>query len=297
MTTDAAKGATPMTDVLNLLTDPDLVFLRNALMVGILASVSFGVIGTYVVTRRISYLAGAISHSAFGGIGAALYMNKVLGFSFVQPIHGAIVSALVAAVIMGLVSLYAGEREDTVIGAIWAVGMATGLLFIDITPGYFEISSFLFGDILLISSQDIVLVVVLDLVILLITTLFFNKLLAVCFDDEYATLRGVNSGRYYILLLCLTALTIVLLVRIVGIVMVIALLTLPSAIAGKFTSSMGRMMLLSILLCMAFNGAGLGISYSASLSSGPTIIVLAGLTYLSVIAVQRLISLVKNGSH
>ncbi|ACN14325.1 ABC-type Mn2+/Zn2+ transport system, permease component [Desulforapulum autotrophicum HRM2] len=286
-----------MTDVLNLLTDPDLVFLRNALMVGILASVSFGVIGTYVVTRRISYLAGAISHSAFGGIGAALYMNKVLGFSFVQPIHGAIVSALVAAVIMGLVSLYAGEREDTVIGAIWAVGMATGLLFIDITPGYFEISSFLFGDILLISSQDIVLVVVLDLVILLITTLFFNKLLAVCFDDEYATLRGVNSGRYYILLLCLTALTIVLLVRIVGIVMVIALLTLPSAIAGKFTSSMGRMMLLSILLCMAFNGAGLGISYSASLSSGPTIIVLAGLTYLSVIAVQRLISLVKNGSH
>lgn len=286
-----------MTDVLNLLTDPDLVFLRNALVVGILASVSFGVIGTYVVTRRISYLAGAISHSAFGGIGAALYMNKVLGFSFLQPIHGAIVSALGAAVIMGLVSLYAGEREDTVIGAIWAVGMAAGLLFIDITPGYFEISSFLFGDILLISSQDIVLVVVLDLVILLITTFFFNKLLAVCFDDEYATLRGVNSGRYYILLLCLTALTIVLLVRIVGIVMVIALLTLPSAIAGKFTSSMGKMMLLSILLCMAFNGAGLGISYYAALSCGPTIIVIAGLTYLSVIGVQRLISHVKNGSH
>jgi zinc transport system permease protein len=286
-----------MTDVLNLLTDPDLVFLRNALMVGILASVSFGVIGTYVVTRRISYLAGAISHSAFGGIGAALYMNKVLGFSFVQPIHGAIVSALVAAVIMGLVSLYAGEREDTVIGAIWAVGMAAGLLFIDITPGYFEISSFLFGDILLISSQDIVLVVVLDLVILLITTLFFNKLLAVCFDDEYATLRGVNSGRYYILLLCLTALTIVLLVRIVGIVMVIALLTLPSAIAGKFTSSMGKMMLLSILLCMAFNGAGLGISFYGAISSGPTIIVIAGLTYLGVIALQKLISLVQNNSH
>lgn len=284
-----------MADVLNLFADPDLVFLRNAIIVGILASVSFGVIGTYVVTRRISYLAGAISHSAFGGIGAALYMNRALGFSWIQPIHGAIVSALGAAVITGLVSLYAKEREDTVIGAIWAVGMAAGLLFIDITPGYFEISSFLFGDILLISSQDIAMVVILDLVILLITSLFFNKLLAVCFDQEYAGLRGVNSGGFYILLLCLTALTIVLLVRIVGIVMVIALLTLPSAIAGKFTSSMGIMMLVSIFFCMIFNLAGLGISYYAGVSSGPTIIVIAGLTYLTVISIQRIKTLIQNG--
>lgn len=284
-----------MIDVLNLFASPELVFLRNALLVGILASISFGVIGTYVVTRRISYLAGAISHSAFGGIGAALYMNKALGFSSIQPIHGAIVSALGAAIITGLVSLYAKEREDTVIGAIWAVGMAAGLLFIDITPGYFEISSFLFGDILLISTQDITMVVVLDLVILLITFLFFNKLLAVCFDQEYAGLRGVNSGGFYILLLCLTALTIVLLVRIVGIVMVIALLTLPSAIAGKFTSSMGKMMLVSIFFCMVFNITGLGVSYYAGVSSGPTIIVIAGLTYLTVISIQRIKTLVQNG--
>ncbi len=283
-----------MIDFFHALADPDLAFLRNAFIVGIFASISFGVIGTYVVTKRISYLAGAISHSAFGGIGAALYLNTVLGLSFIQPIHGAIVSALGAAVITGLVSLYAKEREDTVIGAIWAVGMAAGLLFIDLTPGYFEISSFLFGDILLISSHDITMVICLDTVILLTSVLFFNKLLAVCFDDEYATLRGVNASRYYILLLCLTALTVVLLVRIVGIVMVIALLTLPPAVAGKFTSSMGKMMVLSVFFCMVFNGIGLGVSYSMGLSTGPVIIVIAGVTYLGVISLKRIKALVKS---
>ena len=283
-----------MIDFFHALADPDLAFLRNAFIVGIFASISFGVIGTYVVTKRISYLAGAISHSAFGGIGAALYLNTVLGLSFIQPIHGAIVSALGAAVITGLVSLYAKEREDTVIGAIWAVGMAAGLLFIDLTPGYFEISSFLFGDILLISSHDITMVICLDTVILLTSVLFFNKLLAVCFDNEYATLRGVNASRYYILLLCLTALTVVLLVRIVGIVMVIALLTLPPAVAGKFTSSMGKMMALSVFFCMVFNSIGLGVSYSTGLSTGPVIIVIAGVTYLGVISLKRIKALVKS---
>ncbi|MBI9090608.1 MAG: metal ABC transporter permease [Desulfobacterium sp.] len=283
-----------MIDFFHALLDPDLTFLRNAFIVGIFASISFGVIGTYVVTKRISYLAGAISHSAFGGIGGALYMNKVLGFSFIQPIHGAIVSALGAAVITGLVSLYAKEREDTVIGAIWAVGMAAGLLFIDLTPGYFEVSSFLFGDILLISPHDITMVICLDTVILLTSVLFFNKLLAVCFDDEYATLRGVNASRYYLLLLCLTALTVVLLVRIVGIVMVIALLTLPPAVAGKFTTSMGKMMALSVFFCMVFNGVGLGVSYSMGLSTGPVIIVIAGVTYLGVISLKRIKALVKS---
>ena len=283
-----------MIDFFNALFDPDLLFLRNAVIVGILASISFGVIGTYVVTKKISYLAGAISHSAFGGIGGAIYMNKVMGFSFIDPIHGAIVSALGSAILIGLVSLHAREREDTVIGAIWAVGMAAGLLFIDLTPGYFEISSFLFGDILLISSGDISMVICLDIVIVMISVLFFNKLLAVCFDDEYATLRGVNSAGYYILLLCLTALTVVLLVRIVGIVMVIALLTLPPAVAGRFTTSMGKMMALSIFFCMLFNVTGLGVSFSKGLSSGPTIIVIAALTYLFVILLNRIRVIFKN---
>ncbi|MFH1155087.1 MAG: metal ABC transporter permease [Pseudomonadota bacterium] len=276
-----------MIEFFQSLADPDLQFLRNTLTVGLLASVSFGIIGTYVVTRRITYLAGAISHSAFGGIGAALFLKTVMGLSWLDPIHGAIVFALGAAVITGLVSLHAREREDTVIGAIWAVGMAAGLLFIDMTPGYFNMSSFLFGDILLISRSDITLVLVLDLLTVAITVLFYNTLMAVCFDEEYATLRGINAGRYYILLLCLVALTVVLLVRVVGIVMVIALLTLPPAVAGKFTTRMKRMMILSIWLCMFFNTAGLALSFSAGLSTGPTIIAIAGTTYLAVLVWKR----------
>ena len=285
-----------MTDFIQILTQPDFQFLRNALIVGILASISFGIIGTYVVTRRISYLAGAISHSAFGGIGAALYLNHTFGLSWLTPMMGAVVSALAAAIITGMVSLYAREREDTVIGAIWSVGMAAGLIFIDLTPGYFEISSFLFGDILLISTNDISLVLMLDAFIVTVVLFFYNRLLAVCFDDEFAALRGINAHGYYIFLLCLTALTIVLLVRIVGIVMVIALLTLPSAVAGKFTTRMGQMMLLSIFFCMAFNTAGLALGFYQGLSSGPTIILIAGLTYLIVLSLQKLKVLIKKQS-
>ncbi len=283
-----------MTDFIHILTQPDFQFLRNAIIVGLLASISFGIIGTYVVTRRISYLAGAISHSAFGGIGAALYLNRTFGLSWLSPIMGAVTSALAAAIITGLVSLYAREREDTVIGAIWSVGMAAGLIFIDLTPGYFEISSFLFGDILLISSSDITLVLVLDIFIVTAVVLFYNRLLAVCFDEEFATLRGVNAHGYYIFLLCLTALTIVLLVRIVGIVMVIALLTLPAAVAGKFTTRMGQMMLLSIFFCMAFNTAGLAFSFYKGLTSGPSIILIAGLTYLMILFLQKIKAIIKN---
>ena len=282
-----------MSELIQILTQPDFQFLRNALTVGLLASISFGIIGTYVVTRRISYLAGAISHSAFGGIGAALYLNRTFGIPWLDPMMGAVASALAAAIIIGLVSLYAREREDTVIGAIWSVGMAAGLIFIDLTPGYFEISSFLFGDILLISGSDITLVLVLDSFITVTVLLFYNRLLAVCFDGEFAGLRGLNANGYYIFLLCLTALTIVLLVRIVGIVMVIALLTLPAAVAGKFTSRMWQMMLLAVFFCMAFNTAGLAFSFYRGLSSGPSIILIAGLTYLIVISLQKAKSIIK----
>lgn len=293
MTTDSVKKEVFMNEFISALLDPDLMFLRNALIVSVLASISFGIIGTYVVTRRISYLAGAISHSAFGGIGGALYLNRVFNFTWLDPIHGAVVFALGAAVITGLVSIYAKEREDTVIGAIWAVGMAAGLIFIDLTPGYFEISSFLFGDILLISSHDIYMVLTLDIIILAATLIFYNKLLAVCFDEEHAVLRGINTLKYYIFLLCLTALTIVLLVRVVGIVMVIALLTLPAAVAGRFTGKLSQMMIYSIFFCMLFNATGLALSFSTGFSTGPTIILIAGSTYLIVISAIKLIKKIK----
>lgn len=274
-----------MTDFIAALLHPDIPFLRLALVVGLLASIAFGVIGSYVVARRISYLAGAIAHSVLGGIGCALYLQKAKGYLWVEPVYGAVAAALLAALIIGLVSLYARQREDTVIGAIWSIGMAVGLLFIAKTPGYVEPMSYLFGNILLLNNNDVWLVAGLDIIIVLAGVVFYHKLLAVCFDEEFARLRGIPVQVYYLLLLAMTALTIVLLVRVVGIVMVVALLTLPAAIASYFVRSLWQMMVLATILCMLFIASGLSISFNADLPAGPSIIMVAGLLYILIASV------------
>jgi zinc transport system permease protein len=287
MITAAAKGAIAMIDFFNALADPDNLFLQLSVIMGGLASISFGIIGTFVTTKRIGYLAGAISHSVFGGIGLALYLQVNFGLAWVDPIMGAILAAVLSALVVGLVSIYAKEREDTIIGTLWAVGMAAGILFIDKTPGYFNLSSYLFGDILLISTRDLVYVICLDVLVLGISILFFNRFFGVCFDSEYTALRGIHTEFFYLFLLVLTALTVVLLVRIVGIVLVIALLTIPPAIASFYAKRLWQMMVYSIVLCTFFTWAGLAISYSYSLSSGPTIIILSGAVYLGLLIFHK----------
>lgn len=269
-------------------------FLQYALLTGLLASIACGVVGSYVITRRISYVAGAISHFVLGGMGAAHYFDVVHGWTWIEPLHGAIVSALVAAVIIGLVSIHARQREDTVIGALWAIGMATGVLFISQTPGYSQnLMSYLFGNILMVTPGDIWLIAGLDVLVILVALLFFNQLMAVCFDEEFARLRGVNVDLFYLLLLCLTALTVVLLVTVVGIILVIALITLPAAVAGHFTKTLGRMMLVATLFSIVFTTLGLAFSYAPDLPAGATIIVLAGITYLVVTILARFIHIRK----
>ncbi len=289
MITGAAKKAIAMIEFFQAVINPDNQFLTYALMMGGLASIAFGIIGTFVTIKRISYLAGAISHSVFGGIGLALYLQIGLGITWFDPILGAVLAAVASALVVGLVSIHAKEREDTIIGALWAVGMACGILFIDKTPGYFSLSSYLFGDILLISQKDLWFVIGLDLVIVGVVVVFFNQFFGVCFDTEFTLLRGINTTFFYLFLLVLTALTVVLLVRIVGIVLVIALLTIPPAIAGFYARKLWQMMLYSVLLCAVFTWTGLGISYSLSLSSGPTIIVLSGIIYLVLLALNKLV--------
>ena len=276
-----------MAEFLAALSSPDIPFLRYAFIVGILASVAFGIVGSYVVARRITYIAGAISHCVLAGIGAALYAQKKFGLLWFEPIYGALVSALLAAMIIGLVSIHSRQREDTVIGALWAIGMAVGLLFIAATPGYVEPMSYLFGNILLVSQKDVWLVSGLDLLVLGVCVLFYNNFLAVCFDEEYARIRGINTRVYYLGLLFLTAMTVVLLVRVVGIVMVVALLTLPAAIAGHFVKGLWQMMVLAAILCMFFVSGGLAASYSLDLPSGPVIIIFAGAAYLVVAVGSR----------
>ncbi|MFY9399417.1 MAG: metal ABC transporter permease [Desulfomonilia bacterium] len=265
-------------------------FLQYALAAGILASIACGVVGSFVVVRRITYIAGAIAHSVLGGMGAARYAEVVHGVSWLTPLVGAATAAIFSALIIGLVSLKVSEREDTVIGAVWSVGMATGIVFIFKTPGYGEnLMSYLFGNILMVSSVDLWLMAGLDLLIVTAGLLFYRQFLAVCFDEELALLRGVRVQFLYLMLLCLVALTVVLLVSVVGIVMVIALLTLPAATAGYFSRRLIGMMGLSVLLCILFTTGGLAMSYAAALPAGATIILLAGAVYLAVTAVLAVV--------
>ena len=266
-------------------------FLQNALLTGILASVACGIIGTYVVVRRISYIADGIAHTVLGGMGAALYLHKVYHWQGVMPIHGALVSAIIAAIIIGLVSLWAKQREDTVISALWAVGMAVGIVFISRTPGYNEdLMGYLFGNILMVSSNDLWMLAGLDAVIVAIGLLFYNQFLAVCFDHEFARLRGLRVELFYLLLLCLAALTVVVLATVVGIVMVIALLTLPIGIAALFSTTMWRMMAISTILCAIFTTSGLVLSYEPDYPAGATTIIIAGAAYLGAVTLKWALS-------
>ena len=271
-----------MVELFAALNDPDTAILWNAMVMGLLSSVAFGIVGTYVVVRRISYLAGAIAHCALGGIGLSLYLQHNIGLNWFDPLLGALASSLLAALLIGFVTLYAREREDTVIGALWAIGMAVGLLFLAQTPETVDPMSYLFGNIMLITGRDLWLVAGLDVVVVVLGIIYYHQLEAMCFDEEFARLRGVRVKRLYLLFLCLIALTVILLISMVGIVMVIALLTLPAAVAGKFTRHLWQMMVLAAALSAIFIGAGLGLSYTWDFPSGPTIILLTGSVYLLV---------------
>jgi len=249
-------------------------FMQNAVIIGLLASVACGVMGTYVVVRRIVFISGGISHTVLGGMGIAYYYGY-------DPMHGAVVSALVAAVVIGLVSLRYHQYEDTIIGAVWAIGMAVGILFIYKTPGYnVDLMSYLFGNILMVEKESVRLVACLDAFIILLVVLFYKRFLAVCFDEEYSELQGIGIVSTYLLLLCLIALTVVILIQVVGIILVIALLTLPAATARYYARSLVQMMILASFLGVVFTTSGLIVSYQPNLPAGATIIVIAGLAYL-----------------
>jgi zinc transport system permease protein len=269
-----------MIEFFDALRDPAIPFFRYALAVGLLASVSFGVVGSYVVTRRITYIAAAISHCVLGGVGVAFYLKETCGWQWCSPMLGAVAAALLSAVLIGVVSLYAKQREDTVISAVWAIGMAIGLLFFYKAKLYSGAMAYLFGDILLVTSRDVWVVLGMDVLVVVLGLGFYPKLLALCFDEEFAELRGVRTKLLYMMLLCLTAITVVLLIRVVGIVLVIALLTLPPAVAGHFARRLWQMMLVAVLCCAASVTVGIAVSFPLDLPSGPVIILIAGAAYL-----------------
>ena len=197
-------------------------------------------------------MAGAIAHSVLAGVGASLYFSHTFGIEWLTPTLGAAIAAIIAAFLIGIAGIVAKEREDTIIAAIWAVGMAVGILFIARTPGYVDPMSYLFGNILIVTRRDLLIIAILDVVVVGIGLIFYRELEAVSFDEEFAQVRGIPVHRYYFLLLALSALTIVLLAQVVGIIMVIALLTIPPAVAGLFDPSPFEM---ELVIFVIFNCA------------------------------------------
>jgi zinc transport system permease protein len=260
-----------------------LEIMRDPIIASILASIACGIVGTYVVVKRIVFISGGISHASFGGIGLGYFLG-------VDPVLGALVFSPIAAVTMGIVSRRTKLPEDTAIGILWAIGMAIGILFVYLTPGFApDLMSYLFGDILFVSSQEMTLMLILDIIIALAIFLLYKELLAISFDEEFSTAAGLPAERLYLALLCLVALTVVVLIRVVGIIMVIALLTIPAAMARQFTHDFKKIMILSIFLGIVFTQCGLWLSYLLDWPSGATIILVAGTLFLiSFFTMQRL---------
>ncbi|HSO18866.1 MAG TPA: metal ABC transporter permease [Desulfosarcina sp.] len=263
-------------------------FMRNALAAGLLASIICGIMGTLVVVNRIVFLSGGIAHAAYGGIGLAFYMGwpymlGTLGFS------------LGAAMIMAAVTLKARHRADTIIGVIWALGMACGIILIDLTPGYnVDLMSYLFGSILTVPRSDLWIMVAVGSAIMVVVGIYYQDLLALSYDEEFARIRGVPVTALYLSLICMLALTVVMVIQVVGLILVIALLTIPPFIMEKYARSMLQMMVGSSILGVVFTVSGLWLSYAFDLSSGASIIMVAGLFFFLNLLVERVAA--KRGS-
>ena len=252
----------------------DNFFLANAVLAAVLASVACGINGTFIVVKRISYVGGGIAHAVMGGLGIAYFLNF-------NPLIGAAVFAVVSAILIGFVKLKIKQNEDIAISALWAVGMAIGIIFAQLTPGYnVDLLSFLFGNILMVTRESLWILLILDVVIVIFTFVFFRQIVYVIFDEEYAELRGIKVNLIYTSLLISIALSIVVLVQTVGIILSIALLTLPSAIGSLFSNNLLKIMALSILFILIFVFTGLAFSFYANLPAGASIILAAGLGYL-----------------
>jgi len=250
-------------------------FLQYALIAGCLASLGCGVLGVYVVIKRLSFLSGGIAHAVLGGMGVAVFYDY-------SAFYGALISAIIAALLIGWISLHKKENEDTLISAVWAIGMAIGLLFISAKSGYqIDLNAYLFGNILIIGKQDLILIAILDIFLILSVVLFYQPFLAMSFDEEFARIRGLPTTFLYLFLLVLVAISVVLLIRVVGLILVIILLTLPAAIAGQYCYMIGKMMVIASLLGMIFCSSGIALSYQPNLPAGAVIVLITGIAYLS----------------
>lgn len=256
-------------------------FFQNALIVAFLASIASGIIGTYIVVKRISLISGSISHAAFGGLGISYFLNY-------NPFIGGVIFSLGIAIIIAWVRRKAKNRLDVLLTFLWATGMAIGLVFIFLTPGYAtDLFTYLFGNILLVSRYEIMIILFLDIIILMIVYLMFNSFLAVAFDEEYSETRNIPVAWVDMVLFSLIALTIIATIKVVGIVLMIAILTIPAATAQLFHNTVKKIMVTSSLITLFSIITGLFISYYLNFATGPIIVLMISLIYICGIFLTR----------
>lgn len=249
-------------------------FMQRALIAAVLVSISCGVVGSYVVIKKIVSLSGAISHAAFGGVGLGYFLG-------VNPVLAAIPFSIISAISIGGVKQITNISEDTAIGILWSVGMAIGVIFINLTPGYApDLFSYLFGSILTVSNTDLYIMFVLDLVIIAIVFLFRREFLAVSFDEEFSNVVGLHALLVYMLLLSLVALSVVVLIKVVGVILLIALFTIPAAISKQYTYNLRNLMILATILAIILTSLGLILSFIFNLASGATIVMVLAAAFL-----------------
>ncbi len=262
--------------------------LQTALLAAFLSSIIGGVVGSYVVVKRIAFISGSIAHSVLGGMGFFLWLQRKHEIAWATPFLGALVAAVLSAWMLGWIHLKYRQREDAVIATLWSLGMAIGVIFISQTPGYnVELTSFLIGNILWVTSGDLVGLLVLNVCVIGTVILLHKRFLTICFDEDQAYLQGINVPLHYLLLLTLIAISVVVLIQVVGIILAITLLTLPATCAGLFTSKLSRMMLLASLLSAVLCFTGTAISFHLDWPTGATIALLATLIYLITLLIKR----------
>lgn len=275
----------------------EMAFMRQALLAGIMVSVACGVIGSFVVARRSVFLSGGIAHAAYGGVGLGFWLRYGLfrgnGPSSppgMWPLAGALFFSLSFAVITGLLTRRDRHRLDTVTGVLWAVGMATGVLLIDITPGYkADPMSFLFGSILTVMPWELTAMAVLNGLLISVSALFFRPLQAVGYDETFSEVRNMPVTGLNILFLCMVALSVVMMMRVVGLIMVIALLAIPAAISGMFVRRLSTMIGGAVALGVLFTTAGLLAAWKWNVTSGAAVILSAGVCYAGATALKAVL--------
>ena len=249
-------------------------FMQNALYAALLASVVTGIIGTIAIEKKLISMSGGIAHASFGGIG----LGYLLGF---EPIWGGLFFAVAASGMISKLPKSSRLKADTMIGILWSFGMALGILFISLAPGYMpDMTSYLFGDILSVSSGFIVYIAVFTAVVVVLFTMLYHPLVMYLFDEEYATARGVNVKLMQWVVYLMIPIGIIVLVKVVGIILTIALMTIPVSIAKLYFNSVGKVVGFSMLFSFIFCAAGLTLAYYANIPSGVCIVVVSTLVYL-----------------